>query len=200
MQDQIQAVIDPIFIVGPMKAHLPDEITAHLLEFCKTEAPTAKDYTPYLAGRITEGRQLGLPLEKLSPQIAELLIALSYHYLEQLAGQQAERPQYKLELLDLWMVEQKAGDFNPVHQHGGLLAGIIYLQVPPECDIMTKEGCLEFLFGRHNPMTADFCGQRTIKPVPGDLYIFPAWLQHVVYPFKGEGSRICMPFNVKHVA
>jgi hypothetical protein len=196
MEEQVSAVIDPVFIVGPMKAHLPNWIVDYLKGFCEEYAPTAEDYSPYLAGKMSEGRQLGLPVDKLEPNIAELFLKLSYQYMEQLSGQ----PQsVKLELDQLWLVEQKAGDFNPVHQHGGLLAGIVYLQVPPQCSLESKEGCIDFIFGRHMPATADFCGQRTVLPVVGDMYLFPAWLQHVVYPFKGEGSRLCMPFNVKIV-
>jgi hypothetical protein len=32
-------------------------------------------------------------------------------------------------------------------------------------------------------------------PVPGDLYLFPSWLRHLVYPFRGDGERRSMSFN-----
>ncbi len=196
MDEPIRAAIEPVFMVGPMKAHLPNWITVYLIQFCEQHAPSAEDYSPYLAGHITEGRQLGLPLDKLDARITDLLVTLSLQYLEQLSKKPISM---KVELEQLWMVEQKSGDFNPVHQHAGLLSGIVYLQIPPQCNIETKEGCIDFLFGRYMPSSADFCGQRTVLPVPGDLYIFPAWLQHVVYPFKGEGKRLSMPFNLKAV-
>ena len=35
-----------------------------------------------------------------------------------------------------------------------------------------------------------------IKPEVGDFYIFPSWLTHQVYPFRSEGERRSMAFNV----
>lgn len=197
MEEQITAVIEPSFLLGPMKAHLPNSMVAYLNDFCVRESDEAEDYSPYLAGKITSGKQLGFLPDKLDSNIREMITKLSQQYLYQLSGDEshAKRP---LEIEKLWLVEQHANDFNPAHQHGGLLAGIIYLQVPPQCSLETKEGCIDFLFGRYSVDTADFCGQRTVLPVAGDMYIFPAWLQHVVYPFKGEGKRVCLPFNVIH--
>ena len=34
-----------------------------------------------------------------------------------------------------------------------------------------------------------------IKPAVGKFVMFPAWLQHMVYPFRGEGLRRSMSFN-----
>ena len=34
-------------------------------------------------------------------------------------------------------------------------------------------------------------------PVPGDMVVFPSWLEHSVAPFLGDELRICIAFNVK---
>jgi hypothetical protein len=36
-----------------------------------------------------------------------------------------------------------------------------------------------------------------IAPMPGDMYLFPSWLEHSVSAFQGEGERICVAFNGK---
>ena len=36
---------------------------------------------------------------------------------------------------------------------------------------------------------------RSFKLVPGQLIVFPSWLQHYVQPFHGEGERITVAFN-----
>ena len=36
-----------------------------------------------------------------------------------------------------------------------------------------------------------------MHPNVGDLYIFPHELPHCVYPFKGEGVRRSLSFNVE---
>jgi hypothetical protein len=35
-----------------------------------------------------------------------------------------------------------------------------------------------------------------VLPVPGDFYVFPAWQPHSVPPFRGEGERWSLAFNV----
>ena len=56
-----------------------------------------------------------------------------------------------------------------------------------------KDGRLEFI-----SQMGDVFGNPSvlIKPKVGDLYIFPYNLFHTVYPFKGEGIRRSLSFNV----
>ena len=35
-----------------------------------------------------------------------------------------------------------------------------------------------------------------IKPTVGKLLVFPSWLQHMVYPYKGEGERRTVASNL----
>ena len=35
-----------------------------------------------------------------------------------------------------------------------------------------------------------------MKPEVGKLLVFPSWLQHMVYPFKGEGERRTVASNL----
>ena len=35
-----------------------------------------------------------------------------------------------------------------------------------------------------------------IQPQVGKLLVFPSWLQHMVYPFKGEGERRTVASNL----
>ena len=34
------------------------------------------------------------------------------------------------------------------------------------------------------------------QPQVGKLYMFPSWLQHMVYPFKGDGERRTVAANL----
>ena len=87
-----------------------------------------------------------------------------------------------------------------MHIHDSNLSGVCFLKIPPEFDKeYDKEdhhptaGCLEFIgsipnhFARHSFL---------VKPEVGDFYIFPSWLVHQVYPFRSEGERRSMAFNV----
>jgi hypothetical protein len=35
-----------------------------------------------------------------------------------------------------------------------------------------------------------------IRPQPGLMVVFPAWIEHWVHPFQGEGQRISIAINV----
>jgi hypothetical protein len=35
-----------------------------------------------------------------------------------------------------------------------------------------------------------------MKPEIGKVLVFPSWLQHMVYPFKGEGERRTVASNL----
>ena len=100
----------------------------------------------------------------------------------------------------VWVVSQYAGDFNPMHIHDANLSGVAFLKLPPKFEEEYKKedhhptvGCLEFLgsvpnhFARHSYI---------VKPEVGDFYLFPSWLTHQVYPFRSEGERRSMSFNV----
>lgn len=92
-----------------------------------------------------------------------------------------------------------AGDWNPVHKHTGMVSGVGYLQLPDGIeeewengDHDPSAGMIQFLCGI--PAEFNVQGLR-IKPRVGDIYFFPAWLQHEVYPFRSAGERWSFSFN-----
>lgn len=100
----------------------------------------------------------------------------------------------------MWMVSQRAGDFNPAHMHGGDFSGVVYLRMPAGLeaeweaeDHYPSAGIIEFIDGRPNRFGRT--GYR-VRPRPGMLLLFPAWLLHTVYPFRSPGERRSMSFNV----
>ena len=85
------------------------------------------------------------------------------------------------------------GDFNPAHFHTDChLSGLLYLKIP---DGMERDsgGNLHFL---HGSPTIFYTNQYQVAPKVGDTYLWPSWLQHFVYPYKCEGERWVMPFNL----
>ena len=113
----------------------------------------------------------------------------------------------KAQFNSCWINDQNEGEFNPVHAHHCAqragISSVLFLKVPDSIsqaqqDYNQKEppkaGRLEFIgsarhsFGRN---------QHLVHPNVGDLYIFPHELPHCVYPFKGEGVRRSLSFNVE---
>ena len=98
----------------------------------------------------------------------------------------------------------KAGEWNPAHNHTGDISCVTYLQVP---DVIKEEnnsnessnksntpsaGKLEFQYGDN----IGYCNTGLMfAPEEKDIYIFPAKLLHLVYPFKSKTERISVSVN-----
>jgi len=105
-----------------------------------------------------------------------------------------------LAIIKTWIVRQFAHEYNPVHHHAGHISGVGYLKVPKQMGgsfnqdkARNSNGNLVFIHGSPGP----FCNATfTIKPEPGDFYMFPNYLQHAVYPFSGtDEERRSVSFN-----
>jgi len=107
-------------------------------------------------------------------------------------------------MTSLWINYMKAGDYNPPHTHSDELSFVIFLDIPEE---LTKEqlefkgtgaapGTLEFKYGEQaRPQWATTTS--IVNPMTGDIYIFPALLQHTVVPYKSDVTRISVSGNLK---
>ena len=152
------------------------------------------DWSHNLAGNVK--KEIAIDPSKIKG-FPEFLVTMADQYLTKVLP---EWPTDAKVSFRVWVVSQYAGDFNPVHIHDANLSGVAFLKVPSGFDEEYKKedhhataGCLEFLgsipnhFARHSYIA---------KPEVGDFYLFPSWLAHQVYPFRGKGERRSMAFNV----
>lgn len=108
----------------------------------------------------------------------------------------------KFYIHNTWFVRSFDADYNPVHIHtSGQFTCVLYLKVPKGIGIKntrnknepyTTEGYIDFVYGSTNLLSS---GSYSVMPVVGDLYIFPAYLFHTVYPFFGKGERRSLSAN-----
>ena len=105
---------------------------------------------------------------------------------------------------DLWVNFMKPGDFNPMHTHGGDYSFVLFLDVPKQ---LTEEqenfegtshapGTLQFEFTQQAKPRYATTGHNA-RPKTGEMYIFPALLQHWVCPFKSKVTRISVSGNLR---
>ena len=108
----------------------------------------------------------------------------------------------EIKILNLWVVRQFKGEYNPIHYHNGDLSGVGYLNLPRN---MTKNNLVKNKKNKTNG-TIDFInGQKAflsnsiynLTPKIRDLIIFPNYLMHTAYPFNINGERRSFSFNVK---
>ena len=100
-----------------------------------------------------------------------------------------------------WAVSYKAGDFQGLHVHPGAnISGVYYVAAPAAALERGESGKISFYDPRPRANMNQLAFQATRHreaPVPGDMILFPSWLEHSVSPFQGEGERICIAFNAK---
>jgi len=107
-----------------------------------------------------------------------------------------------IKILNLWVVSQFKGEYNPIHYHEGDLSGVGYLKLPKGMtnNKMVKNkklktnGTIDFINGQRGFLSKSIYN---ISPKVRDLLIFPNYLMHTAYPFNIEGERRSFSFNAK---
>jgi uncharacterized protein (TIGR02466 family) len=119
-----------------------------------------------------------------------------------LIRQECTRPPAKVDFVMWgWAVAYKAGDSQGLHVHPGAnISGVYYVAAPPAALERGESGKISFYDPRPRANMNQLSFQSTRHreaPVPGDMILFPSWLEHAVSPFQGGGERICIAFNAK---
>ena len=110
----------------------------------------------------------------------------------------------EIRVLNLWVVRQFKGEYNPIHYHEGDLSGVGYLTLPKNMtkNVLIKNkklktnGTIDFINGQKAFLSNSIYN---LIPKIGDLIIFPNYLMHTAYPFNINGERRSFSFNVKIV-
>ena len=165
---------------------------------------SSPDASAKLAGQLSQQRELRLDQPSIQRLSAEQLLPACDQWIRHVMDRQPPQGRgpwvpgrYRLQMVDLWLNCQRAGDYNPTHTHGGSFSGVIFLQVPAQINGRSFDGQLCF----HGPEDWHLQSFRTgmahyVLPIPGDFYVFPAWQPHSVTPFRGDGERWSLAFNV----
>jgi uncharacterized protein (TIGR02466 family) len=154
---------------------------------------------------IRGGQQVQVYPNKLELDVAWLvkyLETLCQGYME-VVTQQSGTDDLKLckpVVTSIWTIRQTEGDYQEMHSHpGGSISGNIYIsapELPDDCEPSDSQ----LLF--RLPQTRDvnkFVMTDTWKytPTPGTVIVFPSYLPHTVYPWKGAGNRTVLAFDAR---
>ena len=107
-----------------------------------------------------------------------------------------------IKILNLWVVSQFKGEYNPIHYHEGDLSGVGYLKLPKgmtnnklvKNKKLKTNGTIDFINGQKGFLSKSIYN---VLPKVKDLLIFPNYLMHTAYPFNIDGERRSFSFNVK---
>ena len=208
-----------------MEAQLPmpmvDDLNTYLDNLMVSE--DREDHSKNLVGQIQSGQQLTMNAEdekviRFTQTINQLGMEYIKHFVRRIGSSKLFPDNMQVGVDEMWSVHSYEGDYNPIHDHSVPsltgLAATTWTKVPEQITKQkspndgeynlfgasgNSDGFLAFNYGKtsslDNPMLKPptTC---TIQPEVGKLFIFPIWLQHMVYPFKGEGERRTVAANL----
>lgn len=106
-----------------------------------------------------------------------------------------------------WANVNRDGDYNSAHNHDVAHWAVVYYVSRGQPLTGRLNGQLEIRDPRFSASADKYPGFTfgqglILDPAPGRFLLFPAWLEHLVHPFHGQGERISISANVtmKNVA
>ena len=175
-----------------------------------------------LVGQIDKGEQLLLDhnddrMVDYNNFICTLGADYINHFAGSGAGMKLKNPKQVM-VDETWSVHSYDGDYNPIHDHGTkTVMGIsttAWTKVPKQIGAKAAantptyslynesghcDGCIAFQYGMNSLIDTERLRppqSYLMTPAVGKLLVFPSWLQHMVYPFKGKGERRTIASNL----
>ena len=202
-----------------MPINMVNDINDYLDEYKEDE--NKKSLADTLVGQIYQGEQL--LMDNADPRLKEytdFVCGLGADYINFFTQQTVTKLKAPkaVAIDETWSVHSYEGDYNPIHDHGTkTIMGISttgWTKVPqqildqpvagsPEYSLYNTsgvcDGYIAFNYGLNQLMDTDRLRPPqsfVMQPEVGKLLVFPSWLQHMVYPFKGEGERRTIASNL----
>lgn len=190
-----------------MKMKLPNEVLKRMIELTDDilEDGSRTNWGHNLAGQIKD--EPLVPHEKMQEVgVYQFFMDAVGHYVDHCMKQMGTsynptKEKHYTMMKSCWVVEQQPGEYNPIHIHTECsMSTVMYLKIPeflpstkPERD---DDGCIMFI-GQAQPSTRLTRALMKIKPEVGDFFLFPAHLQHTVYPYQTNDNfaRRSVSFN-----
>ena len=150
------------------------------------------DYSKKLVGQVKQ--EIELPKIFIKKNLDKLITHSIRSFIKSTTGKNIK----KVKIKNLWVVNQYANEYNPVHYHDGHISGVGYLKIPKNLfkskkSLETNES-IDFINGNKMFLNDSIHNH---KPKVGDVILFPNYLMHTAYPFSVKGERRSFSFNVE---
>lgn len=150
------------------------------------------DYSKKLVGQVKQ--EIELPKIFIKKNLDKLISNSIRSFIKSTTGKNIK----KVKIKNLWVVNQYANEYNPVHYHDGHISGVGYLKIPKNLFKSKKSletnGSIDFINGNKMFLNDSIHNH---KPKVGDVILFPNYLMHTAYPFSVKGERRSFSFNVE---
>ena len=203
------------------KIKLPDEVFVDLQKLYDETSKLNKSFGRELVGQVNDEPEVTPELQNKFPQFMEFCLQSVRQYVttamvQTLQGDnkkydaqeflKKDAPNLLTRITTMWFVNQKPGEYNPVHIHTNCkVSSVMYLRKPSRQikgrkDHYQSDGMITFINNTGTDMKFSN-SQCSFNPEPGDMYIFPALQHHMVWPYRSEDpndSRISLSFNADY--
>ena len=203
-----------------MPQSMIDSVNDYMDEYKKNK--NRKSLKHSLVGQIDKGEQLLLDhnddrMVDYNNFICNLGAEYINYFASSGAGMKLKNPKQVM-IDETWSVHSYDGDYNPIHDHGTkTVMGIsttAWTKVPKQIGAKAtantptyslynesghSDGCISFQYGMNSVIDSERLRPPqsfVMTPEVGKLLVFPSWLQHMVYPFKGKGERRTIASNL----
>jgi uncharacterized protein (TIGR02466 family) len=106
-------------------------------------------------------------------------------------------------IIDAWANVMRRGHYHSPHRHpNAFWSGVYYVTGNPPVAGQPSSGKLELFDPRpgadlNYAEGSSLSGRFLLCPSPGQMIIFPSWLEHWVHPYHGDDARLSIAFNVR---
>ena len=208
----------PIQVISPwtniiIKTKIPDVIFQNLLELYEYTMKNKKSFGDQLVGQIDDEPEVTQEILQKYPQWANFCFQSIENFVrtqgeinfvgEEDKLQVMRTEKYLCKINTMWFVNQKPGEYNPIHIHTNCkVSAICYLKTPKQQVRSRKEHYKtdgKVTFTNNTGTDLNFSNyQASFEPKPGDFYIFPAMQHHAVWPYRSadpDDLRVSLSFN-----
>ncbi len=193
-----------------LKGKLPKVAMDYLWEIIEEATIEFRSSKEHLAGNISQSLYLR---DKDNWLFENILKDVCERYVEESPQVVCTRNAFdqfqvtKLRLLNFWVNSQRQTEFNPTHNHGGVLSFVIWMKIPTNWE---EQYDIPFIKESNTPMASDFQflytdimgnvqGWRAqmSSDAEGTILVFPSTLIHQVYPFYNcDDDRVSISGNL----
>ena len=208
----------PIQIFQPwsnmiVKIKIPDDIFKVLLNMYDETIKDWKSFGHQLVGSVEQEPEVSEAMRDKYPEWREFCRSSVIEYVKTATLQTLTADPDKMKefmadqvfakLSTMWFVNQKPGEYNPVHIHTNFkVSSVCYLKTPKQQVVDRKthyksDGKITFINNTGTDLSFSN-SQCSFDPKPGDMYIFGALQHHMVWPYRSadpNDERVSLSFN-----
>ena len=190
-----------------LRCKLSDDIVKYLWNCIDDAVKDNKSAKGHLAGNISDSLYL---IDKDNYFFNNILKDISKSYVQEYGSVVAafrNNGSQDLVMNEFWVNSSRQNEFNPTHNHGGVLSFVIWMKIPTE---FQDQYDIPFVEESNTPMASDFQflytdiggqiqGHRIQmgSHMEGFMCLFPATTIHQVFPFYNcEDDRISISGNL----